>query len=95
MYDCTGNHSYLQALSVVRPMIFLKFLQYEEFFAYVTTEPSRSHQDFRQAGHIPHCVPVADMLQTQNEREQKGGERTCSRDQSLTKKLLLLRNSRI
>ena len=44
MYDSTGNHSYLQVQSAVSAMIFLKFLQYEEFLAYVTTEPSWLHR---------------------------------------------------
>jgi len=32
---------------------FLKFLQYEDFSAYVNMEPGSLHQDFRKVGWVP------------------------------------------
>lgn len=44
---------------------FLKFMQYVDFFVYVTMEPGSLHQDIRLAGCVPHRVPVIDELLTE------------------------------
>lgn len=45
--------------------LFLKFLQYEDFLAYVIIELSSLHQDFRRASCVLHRVPVTGEFRTE------------------------------